>query len=333
MPLNDPFDTVSYYALALDPVHVGTGGYRLSEVDLTILREPGTHLPKIPGSSLEGTARAFTAMRHTETCRRYDTENSRYASCAGKGGPNGDEHCGKPNCPVCVPYGFTRGSDKRSFHGLAQFYDARILFFPVHSLAGPVWVTCPTLLKEAGWGMPEAQLPQPEQVRVSSSLAAKPTDLAQGINLGWLFLPVCGKDLDTADIKTKLGLPGDFAPVLQRLVVAPDDLFDQIVNSNLEVRTSVSIDPETGAAEDNALFTYEAMPRSTVLRFQIAYLNPKQFGFPETNGTYKILDHDTTWVKKRVHEGMALMQHLGVGGMNTRGFGRLRIMEKGGTVL
>ena len=38
--------------LTLDPVHIGTGGYRLGRVDLSIVREPGTDLPKIPGTSL-----------------------------------------------------------------------------------------------------------------------------------------------------------------------------------------------------------------------------------------------------------------------------------------
>jgi CRISPR-associated protein Cmr4 len=38
--------------MTLDPVHIGTGGYRLGRVDNTIVREPGTNLPKIPGTSL-----------------------------------------------------------------------------------------------------------------------------------------------------------------------------------------------------------------------------------------------------------------------------------------
>jgi len=51
-----------YYAITLDPIHIGTGGSRLGRVDLPIIREPGTNLPKIPGTSLSGTARAYTAM-------------------------------------------------------------------------------------------------------------------------------------------------------------------------------------------------------------------------------------------------------------------------------
>jgi len=35
-----------YLFMTVDPVHIGTGGYRLGRVDLAIAREPGTNLPK-----------------------------------------------------------------------------------------------------------------------------------------------------------------------------------------------------------------------------------------------------------------------------------------------
>jgi CRISPR-associated protein Cmr4 len=53
-----------FVLMTLDPVHVGTGGYRLGRVDLSIAREPGTNLPKIPGTSLAGAARSYAAMRY-----------------------------------------------------------------------------------------------------------------------------------------------------------------------------------------------------------------------------------------------------------------------------
>ena len=52
----------TYLWMTLDPVHIGTGGYRLGRVDLSIAREPGTKLPKIPGTSLSGAARSYAAM-------------------------------------------------------------------------------------------------------------------------------------------------------------------------------------------------------------------------------------------------------------------------------
>ena len=63
-----------------------------------------------------------------------------------------------------------------------------------------------------------------------------------------------------------LNLPTDIPQqVRDRIVLISDKLFTHVVNSNLEVRTSVSINPETGAAEEGALFTYEAIPRATFL--------------------------------------------------------------------
>jgi CRISPR-associated protein Cmr4 len=56
---------------------------------------------------------------------------------------------------------------------------------------------------------------------------------------------------------------------LKKLVIVQDALFSQVVNSNLEVRTSVAINPERGAAEDGALFTFEALPRTTFLMGEV----------------------------------------------------------------
>ena len=92
-----------YLLMALDPVHVGTGGYRLGRVDLSIVREPGTNVPKIPGTSLSGATRNYAAVRYGSL------------RCAGQGQPRKDaqgnpipesDHCG--NCPVCYTFGSLR---------------------------------------------------------------------------------------------------------------------------------------------------------------------------------------------------------------------------------
>lgn len=345
----------TYYGLALDPIHVGTGGYRLGRVDLTVLREPGTHLPKVPGSSLAGSARAYTAMARRRYRRQDDRpkkptfnpetqqivepgeeeieEQKSYVSCAGKGGKDGSEHCGEMDCPVCVTYGFTIGPQNRSFHGLAQFYDAQVLFFPVHSMVGPVWTTAPGVLAEAGYELPADKMLDGHQVRVASGLVRRPEGNRRwGLNLGWLFLDVAGADLPVDAIWQQLELPDALTTMKKRLVLVPDDLLSLVVDDNLEVRTSVSIDPATGAAEDKALFTYEALPRSTLLRFQVVYHNPQHYVFPAKRGrlvepTPFPLDRDCGWVEANVVAGLRLMEYLGVGGMNTRGFGRMRVVN------
>ncbi len=314
MPEVEVYKKWTYYALALDPIHVGAGGYRLGRVDNTIAREPGTNLPKIPGTSLCGAARAYTAMATPEKYRRGADGSE---SCAGKGGSDGTAHCGENGCPVCLTYGFSRPD--RSFQGLAQFFDARILFFPVYSAQGPVWVVgsatvADDQVRKVIFGTTN------ESRRV---LEQKDTKL----NLGWLLLDK-GQDFPAQP----LGLTSvEKIPteIRERAVVVSPKVFSRLVNDNLEVRTSVAIDPATGAAEDGALYSYEAIPRSTVLWFDVVFNKPRHFtlggevistqqrGTPATWG----------WVRDNVEKGLGLMEFLGVGGMGTRGMGRLKILN------
>jgi len=295
---NKPYESLRYFALALDPIHVGTGGYRLGRVDMTIVREPGTNLPKIPGTSVSGAARTYAAMQ----------EDGKFPQCAGQGG-----HCGQPDCPICVTFGFA-GASSGSFQGLAQFFDAHLLFFPVHSLAGPVWITCPEVLNDLGV---TATGPTDNQVHVASGVQQ-----IGKLNLGWLMLDVAGNN---------------FAPqlahvpqeILSHSALVSDKMFGHIVNDNLEVRTSVSIDPQTGAAADKALFTYEALPRASVLSFEVVISDPK---FYRINGQQPLNNGGKQKVIDTIRQGLSLFESLGVGGMNTRGMGRLKVLnlEAGG---
>lgn len=329
-----PYLSRTYYGFALDPIHIGTGGYRLGQVDLTIIREPGTDIPKIPGSSLEGTSRAYTAIATGKyrVQRGQDAQGKPiFVSCAGKGGSDGSEHCGKIECPVCVSYGFSIGSENRSFHGLAQFYDAQILFFPVNSMVGPVWVTWPDALAQTGFTIPSQNLPVDDKVMISSSFAPQLNNTR--INLGWINLEVSENTFPVAVINN---FPESKKMILNRMVCIPNRLATIVINSNLETRTSVSIDPATGAAKDKALYTYEAIPRGTVFELPITYLNPQHFMFPSfENGNIKSVEFDENktceWVEEQVLKGLNMMRFIGVGGMNTRGFGRLEVCEmKGG---
>ncbi|MFN3743006.1 MAG: RAMP superfamily CRISPR-associated protein, partial [Anaerolineales bacterium] len=127
-----------------------------------------------------------------------------------------------------------------------------------------------------------------------------------------------------------------------RLVLVSDKLFSQIVNSNLEVRTSVSIDPKTGAAAEGALFTYEALPRATWLWFDVVeddYRKDNQKPWPVKKkflrkgadgkgGENAGEDLGETWERPFdvVCAGLKLAEYLGIGGMGTRGFGRIKLM-------
>lgn len=414
--MKQPFHRKKYYALTLDPVHVGTGGYRLGRVDNTITREPGTNLPKIPGSSLNGVTRAYTAMaiqseNHTEigpdfkidynkyrnwkyrrpqyqfvkdkdrikiesgkatvvtTDSKLQFKNEKdkatYYSCAGKGADDGEGHCGQPDCPVCVAFGFSKSGS--SFQGLAQFFDGRILFFPVHSMVGPVWVTSPSVLESAGikssvnnkitdWSKFNDELSKIKDKKKEEYFHTTSSQVNDHLNLGWIYLPkkdikIEEKDIPNSEswlgegedsISKSLTDLGISSRILERLVIVSDSLFPRIVNDNLEVRTSVAIDPSTGAAEEGALFTYEAIPRATIIWFEVVYNKPEYFHIkvPTRDGTdftdreiihEKENGNGWTWIMDNVEKGLSLIEHLGIGGMGTRGMGRVRILNKENT--
>ena len=386
----NPFEKKTYFAMTLDPVHIGTGGYRLGRVDNTITREPGTNLPKIPGSSIAGVTRAYTAMAiqqsvdeatlyyktkagllavdsaeykkmkylrpkhvfNTDTdpakpsnkiVKTIDTKNpeiekdssgkDKYYSCAGKGADDGEGHCGKPDCEICVPFGFSRGNSGSSFQGLAQFYDARILFFPVHSMTGPVWVTSPSILREFG-----------NNVAVDENkFKVINREYSQNLNFGWLMLETDSSPKATVDFSFFDNTCSICNEIKDRAFLVSDKIFSRIVNDNLEVRTSVAIDPATGAAEDGALYTYEAIPRATVMWFDVVYNKPEYFRISGDKAIALIEPANYSdplrnpeekdqvgYMAFNVEKGLAYIEYLGVGGMNTRGMGRLRILNMGG---
>lgn len=304
----ESFTSFPHAGLALDPIHVGTGGSRLGRVDSTIVRDPVTRIPKIPGSSLAGVFRAYAAMA-----------KGKYPDCAGQGQPktNGSGgHCGKAECPICAVFGFARGNTG-GFAGLAGFSDAQVLLFPVATQEGPLWVTCPTALRVVK-GL--SDFPD-----VNEDAIFRQSNSRQPLNLGWLVLPVKEKPTDWPEFTRALldvGVP-DFVP--DKLGVVSDKLFGHVVNSNLEVRSSVSIDPATGTAEEGALFTYEALPRGTVLFWEVTCRNP---------GHFKITNADVGAVKAPpdvnavISKSHPYLEHLGIGGMGTRGMGRLRVLKR-----
>ncbi|HZQ97536.1 MAG TPA: type III-B CRISPR module RAMP protein Cmr4 [Chloroflexota bacterium] len=308
----ESYRTFPHVGLALDPIHVGTGGARLGRVDLTIVRDPVTRIPKLPGSSLAGVYRTYAAMAR-----------DRYPGCAGLGQPRSDGsggHCGQTTCPICTVFGFARGRDSAGgFAGLGAFSDAHVLLFPVATREGPCWVTCPMALRGAGT----------EVSGVAEDALFRKQDSQQPLNLGWLLLPV--KPLSdwqkVREALTGLGVSGE---ILQRLGVVPDELFGHVVNSNLEVRTSVAIDPATGAAEEGALFTYEALPRATVLFWEVTAKNPGHFTIGASPVAFNNAGQAVTIedVHNVVAEAHPYLEHLGIGGMGTRGMGRLRVLAK-----
>ncbi len=319
----ESYQSFPHTGLALDPIHVGTGGERLGRVDLTIVRDPVTRVPKIPGSSLAGVYRAYAAMaQQAQGPNRQVNGQTKpyYPDCAGQGQPRAGGaggHCGQRDCPICTAFGFATGRDSAGgFAGLAAFSDAHVLLFPVATREGPCWVTSPMALEAAGVKV---------SVVVEDALY-RARDNQQPLNLGWLLLPV--KILsDCQSVRGKLQTLGVPDNILQSLGIVSNKLFSHVVNSNLEVRTSVAIDPATGAAQEPALFSYEALPRTTVLFWEVTTKNPRNFTIGSSpvafNNDQPATIQDIYNVVVKAHP---YLEYLGIGGMGTRGMGRLRVL-------
>jgi CRISPR-associated protein Cmr4 len=300
-----------YLLMTLDPLHIGTGGYRLGRVDLSIVREPGTRLPKIPGTSLHGAARSYAAYL-------YGTPEA--------AGQSQEKITHPEKNPVCYTFGYItknkQGDEQNAYSGVVSVTDAHILLFPVHSVAGPVWVSTPQRLKDAGFqNVTPESLPDGE-IYLTWNHSGR-------LNLGWLMFDVAGQ----ATVTPPKEWSGDsrWKAVKERIALVSDGIFSHIVNSNLEVRTSVSIDPRTGAAAERALFTYEALPRATFLTAEVVLdeyqteNRPRPFPVEKTH-TGQSLSEAWQGPLDVVKAGLKMMEFLGLGGMGTRGFGRIRIV-------
>ncbi len=293
------------FLYALDPTHIGAGGYRLGRVDLTVLRDAATQLPKIPGSSLSGVTRAAAIYSLQDAAQRNMAQEYARATIDPKQQNQKRPHPGSED-PVAQIFGYAEGDESGSSRiGMVSFRDAEIFAFPVPTMLGPRWITTPFLLERAGCKLDPKLKPEDE---TGVFMQGKKAGNGQRLNLGWLLL-----ETRTAEIPFPPELLADSAMsyVRDHLILVHENLFPALVNANLETRTSVSIDFETGAGVDGALFTYEAMPRGTLYRGQIDF---DDLRFPDLYHRGKTL----------VEHGLALACQLGVGAMTTRGFGRMQ---------
>lgn len=260
-----------YLAFCLDPVHVGTGGYRLGLVDMSIVREPATGIPKVPGTSLAGVIRAYAeqAKEDDESLPEID-----------------------------VVFGTAEGEQGRQ--GMVRFHDMQIFLFPVNSLHGTVWVS--TAYRLIDWVNIKGPMDENKAIPLVGFNNKKL------LQLGWLLL-------ETEEVSASLPLPSNLSFV-KKVAIVSDKLFYHLVNDHLEVRTSVKISRDTGAAEEGALFTYEAIPRGTILRFEVT--------IDRRRGT-DIKDVEVNRLLQKAFIGLKI---LGIGGMGTRGFGRVEILNE-----
>ncbi|MEW5960174.1 MAG: type III-B CRISPR module RAMP protein Cmr4 [Chloroflexota bacterium] len=235
------------------PLHAGSGR-SLGVVDLPIQRERATGYPLIQGSSLKGRLRAATRAA-TKEDKISDTD--RLAIFGPEAGNAAD------------------------YAGALSVGDARLLLFPVRSLAGVfAWVTSVDALarfqREAvmiglplTWNVPPEPAKDEAWVNGGALVAGEQVVLEE-----FSFVPrqeqaanikAIGEWLaDNALLKTnEYKYWGEALPV--KLCILPQDAFRDFVLYATEVQTHIKLNPNTKTVEGGMLWTSENLPVDTLL--------------------------------------------------------------------
>jgi len=236
------------YLYVETPLHVGSGR-SLGAVDLPIQREATTGYPIVQASGLKGRLRAEARERMKESPEEFK-------AIFGPETGNAADHAG----------------------ALAPA-DARLLLFPLRSLAGVfAWATSRDVLARfqrdtamVGLGLDWSLPPEPGSTEglvsgdalvaggkvVLEEFAFEPTQSPEVKKIGqWLASHCLPESEEYAYWRETL--PG-------RLVLLPEDAFRDFTRLSTEVATRVKLALETKTVEKGALWTEESLPADSLL--------------------------------------------------------------------
>jgi len=230
------------------PLHAGTAR-GLGAVDLPIQRERTTGYPIVQASSLKGRLRAETKSKLTD---------NEWKAIFGPETGNASDHAG------AISVG-----------------DARILLFPVRSLAGVfAWTTSvdalARFLREArmvglsvDWQLPsepnkDKALVNGDALKAGNSIVLEEFSFAPDDSQADKVQQI-GKWLE------KHAFPQDDEykywreALPKKLCILPEDAFRDFVLYGTEVQTHIKLDPDTKTVQSGALWTTESLPVDTLL--------------------------------------------------------------------
>jgi len=275
------------------PLHVGSGR-GLGAVDLPIQRERTTNYPMVQASSLKGRMRAETYARYEPFKKRYEellaqfvreiSSETKDKEQAKQNAENRARRQAARETGLEAIFGPEAGEGASEFAGAISFGDARILLFPVRSLAGVfAWTTSVDALE---------RFVRAAKMTDSKFDVSLPPELPKDKDEAWAWvngdtLQVGGKvvleefsfaaKLDHADKVRAIGewiannaLPKDGydywrKALPQKLCILPDDAFRDFVMYGTEVQTHIKIKAETKTVDGGMLWTSESLPMDTLL--------------------------------------------------------------------
>lgn len=264
------------YIYAETPLHAGTGR-TLGAVDLPIQREKTTGYPIIQASGVKGSLRA-------ETHPYFKQENKVDDWLAVFGPEQGSTEPGKTSA---------------DFGGALFIGDARILLFPVRSLAGVfAWVTSQDAVERFTREM------KITDQSFSSSLPPRQDDTSAWVtetsNLlvnNQVVLEEYAFDVtDKAETKKKVtefadwlgknAFPEGYSywtdKLKTNLCILPDDDFRDFVKYSTEVQTHIALDADKKVVKGGALWTSESLPVDTLLYSPIVATRARNNGKNES---------------------------------------------------
>jgi len=242
------------------PLHVGSGT-SVEVVDLPIMRERITGFPVIPSTSLKGVLlqharETFDNGRHARNKEIPDAAKILFGAVEGE------------------------GENQKSNAGCVQIMEAKILAFPVRSLAGCfAWITCPTVLerfkRDAG-KIDTVPKVDKDYVVAGSELIVN----------GQVVLEEYALDLQPNSNGQAATLAGELAELVNdslwsgklaaRLAVLHDENFQHFVTTCTEVVARIAVDPATRTVSGTALFNQENVPCETLFYSVLTVLPPRR---------------------------------------------------------
>jgi len=283
---------ITYYALT--PVHTGAGS-SVSYIDLPVQRERHTSFPIMAGSGLKGVFRAL-AERELET--------------------------GKVN----IIFGPENGSEGSS---CVAFTDAKILLYPVRSVKNTfAWITCPFVLKRfkedlesAGKEIKNFSIPEVSDDKI---IVASNSPLIINNNPKKVGLEEFVFDVDNTQNADIINVIKGYIPdtettqsLSERLAIVSDNVFTDLVNYAVEVRTRIKIDQTTGTAQGKALFTVEMVPSESIFYSLVFADDPKNSNSNSVKNVDEVIDN----IQKLIDNNKVIQ----VGGDETIGLGFVKV--------
>ncbi len=244
------------------PLHAGSGR-GLGAVDLPIQRERTTQYPIVQASSLKGRLRAEARKKTNDDPTEEDRKQGWLST--------------NEFLAIFGPEAGERASDHA---GALSAGDARLLLFPVRSLAGVfAWTTSvdalarfrrETQMIELNLGDWKDLLPEPEKDKLwvsGDTLKAGESVVLEEFS----FAPVQNSVVHTiGKWLADNALPGsgyDYwkKSLPEKLCILPEDAFRDFVLYGTEVQTHVKLNSTTKTVDKGALWTVESLPVDSLL--------------------------------------------------------------------